>query len=1767
MADFVDTRPASEEACIYWTGNFCSATDYFAEEDITCYNDGNCDGFGTCRGCAKYDQGGLKIDESDGQGGETQTPINLQIFNIRARIQPCCHWDGPIVDFVKDNVSSEYFVTVLGVIGPVGEQTVQISGDNNSLAKLPQSASATARKEGSPDVTVSWTSRTDSELEGVTLSPPDTLEQDYQLFVSETSRKATPIFTDINSTPDESKSEQKTFCVLQEAAPWQAGLTEENPAAYGCNGAKPECPFYTGPEFTEVVDEKMDTGQPVTAKQIMELRFYSANWKSIADPRAVWEQRFEQADLWGWARDPDSERNYPGSGLVDEAGVPFMKKVTIQDFDSDVPIYSIGGPQLISGGTPVIGGPPSFPDAIRELFLLPSNVNVIWPANTTAEDPFIRKTFTPAEKFIYISVQIHSDQPSYAVNLTKHPQGGTSSENFIAGLKDINPKDVIAPVLTGMPELTFIVPLESGGSINKLNQIRIFLQAADGSGTFTTADVWIEHVFHHAHVAQTSFTDHYGQPVVDPWINHFTRISIEGETFDFTNNTSLKEVLWNTIASNGKKTLYAVETTKQITVGSSNTDISWESLACNTIALTFLDKNINRVFPWKAWNQNSKGESLFVQVDRSENDDLLDTELKLVPMQLAFVSTKGTAIPANVALFVPDLDNESVRPFNVDKDKLIVKYAYTEYKQGPIDNSDIPNLKFPADSTKVIDFMPYEVGIDGSSFEIDGTFLRVGDDKIYSCEDVLGDCYFEVSPENQQNAELVFKAGGVGEGDLKTQIELVNDCIDEFEAKHAGQLLEDGTPATWETVVEKLENIHFLEGDQEYVFIFNDKEGRPIGSKSIAFLTQSTVAQTRDVEIKYQWRARIREYVITDTTFFLARFAGPPRVHDTDLYVEYDPYCGDHHEGSLSSFNLGEDEHGALWYPYSRCLVPEYHPGDSGFFEPSLDYSETPVEGFGSGVRRNYWERMRVWDRFYPVHLGSNTLLAGCVWPTYDSTVGARPPWIFTGYTKIRSIHPLGPFASDRESLRISRHWRKKNLTVEEETVVQEPDGITVDLTDEFEDTLLDEDGNLEEGEDLQTPVWIHMNDGGLSVVSPAAENLVHPFTNLLIDRCGSYPYGEIFSDERLDLADVLEERDYTSSEDRSEDGTQIYDPDETTANEGSLATVIEEGNDIRWVFGQSGSNNISWAWLPPVPEPIRGIQKITGLFLSNPEKIIFKKNREPATYTTEGTHSLTYTAHQFEDDGSLASEASLQLDIGPVLHISQDDGSLFIPIGDPSPYDPLQHVNEDYEFVLHGPGGDGFGILADGQGLQRYELGGDKFATFAGVGVNLTFDINDLPHEVLDLRFIDRDVITTPYLDALDEFITDHEAGDQSVKTLEIDFKGHYFVENIEIVFFYGEDRDVPVIRVLGVQHGSSTEEQLAADTTYLSGDGIPPSSTKVSTFILDKRLSSLAIQFGARHAGKGFHIQDIKVFVRNHINRTENVFLFAPKVQVSTATPGTHRPSDLEVYFQRINLDFAENYGGISNSDPKYTSRRIKDIIPQFEFTDTEGGRFPYDNINFAEIEGYVEEQSGGRTISYINPQIETGCKGWTMSTTAHQDDPGGDLNHPNSFDGEFLEDRQEEIYNNAGSLLGDKTTVFNSFWHPAEIEFFADVGVDLNNYSWTLTMVSTLAPISRVFRHPNYGCGLVATSEDYDGNVHSVENWQAAGVYLYSCDPGYNYACNAVVMSKCFAFIFEEYGTSDYIDNNVQQRYTYTFAFDPRDATSWIDAGIINNDYTPR
>ncbi len=427
----------AENVCIYWetstanpdlenvglTGQ-CIANKYFDKVAISCYNDGQCDGSGTCLTCTAYDVGGLKFSHKDttqiytskflyvwnedqkkyvsvrnlNPGEESdlsaftfnltssqslgtfnysgmQVPMNLSIYNLRAKLQKCCNWSGPPVLFSKD----KYNNLIASVYGTLSYSTVYY---------LPKDS-----------------------------------EGNYIL---------------TNSNDIANKCQLGTL-----TDSWRKPMTVENPTAYGCNGSKAECPYYTGPKWTYCVDTKLATGDSISAAQIMELRYYSDDWANLPNASSEWHKRFKEPTIWAWSGefesiDPDAQPTTDDN--------PMVRKVHINTFDTSEPIINID--VAISASHGLVTKAPDgsieytdYPTLIKELNDVPTNIRVAWPKSTSSA-PFTFKTFRIGQNIIRVFVDTPYNSTIYSSNLTKNSQTDKTDSEYITYMQTSHPDDL-----------------------------------------------------------------------------------------------------------------------------------------------------------------------------------------------------------------------------------------------------------------------------------------------------------------------------------------------------------------------------------------------------------------------------------------------------------------------------------------------------------------------------------------------------------------------------------------------------------------------------------------------------------------------------------------------------------------------------------------------------------------------------------------------------------------------------------------------------------------------------------------------------------------------------------------------------------------------------------------------------------------------------------------------------------------------------------------------------------------------------------------------------------------------------------------------------------------------------------------------------------------------------------------------------------------------------------------------------------------------------
>ena len=1685
--------------CIYWDGRICTATSYFSAASISCYNGGKCNSDsspskpGTCLDCSRYDVGGLKLStvsytdasrekETSAPRKNDQTPMNVAIINMVAKIRKCCYWNGPSIQFKMSGT---------GVISPAL---------NQSNTKCTKGA---------------------------------------------------------------------------DAVPWQnpgSATNLKNISKFPCNGFKSSCPYYTGPKFEYLKDEKLEFGQKISAAQIMELRYYSRDWTKYANPRVEYEKAFSTPSIWAWAGGFD-DTSPTTKSIPKMVEVSLFKTVAVSGATSQGIIISspqsfssaltIGAPVFASKGTVVSSGPPAYPTLIKQLADDLNPFQIKWPLGTSAKKPFVFRTFRIGLNTIQIIVAHNSSFPLYAVNVTKFPQGSLTDEEFVSYMLEEHQDDIYTAEPSASFGTIFNIELLHNP---ELNEIKVYTsKESPVKGSMYTDTAYVKHMFYHGFVAQTSFEDKHGMPVVEPWIDRFLNWSAKAKIFNMSRNQAEpSEVLWDSMAYD-KKTIYEVEKILEEDIE------EWNEIQCNIVALTIKDLNINPVQAWKVSGSpaaaNNAGKKLGITLDRSSNPASQTDKATEVEMELVDKSPDGSRFPANIVFAKPKSGT-----YSLDKryDKFRVVIAYTEYKQGPIPEADRGFLKYPQDVNKYIPIMPYKVDFDSrdSSFEVSGLSLPIVDKNgevvkrlsVKDFESVIAQVEKAVY-ENEKIAIESFAEGGTREGEIENIGETYRRIEAEFNADNAELKFEDGTPLTLFNLCAKLENVGYYEGTQEYRVVFKDEEGRPIGIKRLYFLMQSAVPSCRDVEIYYQWTSK-RAYVdLRDHVSLLARDYNTMLRSDKTTDVIYTPDCGDHnvqdesqtfyeklvqenesilwtraYTGDLrAKFSYNKTYPGAMWYPYKACRMPRYREED-----PMAKHilCSQKVEGFGFGKRRAYWEATRGQDVWTTTRLGIQSIV-GCTWSWVEGDLQTVTNPVFAGFTRIRSGHLFGAYQTDREALRLSRHYIKRNLKVEKE-LVRTSEG-AYSLTSSASTLLFDENG---EPVDEEKPIWIHLTDGfGLTNrTSPLAE---HPFAHLLMDDSGSHAVTEQYQETRKSLKQVFESRELVKADDRNEGGALVFDPSVPKYQDQLDEDTVVLGKDVLWVYKDSDA---VWAWMEKGKDPDRAVSgsgRIGGVTLYQPSLAAWKKDLESATYTTEGEHDLVYTPPKFDEKtGDVSSNPQIKFAGGPPREIEWISGTLK---GAPSsagkdPYEVSNHNDSAFvQFAIFGKttSVSGTGFLADSTGRHIFENpDGDKVGTFRGVAINPNIVVSLLPYE-------EKNLVTPEKQKILDLRQNYKET------TFELSLKGYKAVSRATVEYKLGEEGGVayslPQLSIDGLTYGNSWVNNIGYFVAYPTNKN--PAAKSSQTINLTGRYKKIRLKVGPVPQRQAVWITDINITVREPVARTEKVKVYEQKLTISTGNNGNYKASDLYYFYGRTFTDFGlndVNYAEASTSGPvlqdlKWMNRSVRDVMVMYHFMDPTGTLFDYPNTKVSDIAN-IKEGVGG--AYYVDQALDIHTKGQTVVTSTHVSDPidakAANLSWSNTVakdevsqcpnaKSEKTLDRtlQECLYNEAASLLdGSTTSTYRSFWHPDEESFFTKEAGVKEMPSWTLELKSFISPFNRVMRHPGYGCSADYTNEYHDGRVHNIPAWRALGHLLYLGNVVFNFTCTAPIMNKVGLHIGEKF-----------------------------------------
>lgn len=198
-----------------------------------------------------------------------------------------------------------------------------------------------------------------------------------------------------------------------------------------CNGVRTDCDFYTGDEWEFATEENLDVGKQITADVLQEVRFRSDDWERFDNPAEEFESRFSTPFIWAFseyvdvAGTPDLEdmllyrpKVLFGRGTEDLSQFETieLEKVSISDFDN----FRLSKSRArIQPGSEVLNKDqaPDFPTLISSL-VAPSVARLKITHPRREDSPFIYRTWSPDKNKITLFGTATPEAKLFFVNET-----------------------------------------------------------------------------------------------------------------------------------------------------------------------------------------------------------------------------------------------------------------------------------------------------------------------------------------------------------------------------------------------------------------------------------------------------------------------------------------------------------------------------------------------------------------------------------------------------------------------------------------------------------------------------------------------------------------------------------------------------------------------------------------------------------------------------------------------------------------------------------------------------------------------------------------------------------------------------------------------------------------------------------------------------------------------------------------------------------------------------------------------------------------------------------------------------------------------------------------------------------------------------------------------------------------------------------------------------------------------------------------------------
>ena len=508
---------------------------------------------------------------------------------------------------------------------------------------------------------------------------------------------------------------------------------------------------------------------------------------------------------------------------------------------------------------------------------------------------------------------------------------------------------------------------------------------------------------------------------------------------------------------------------------------------------------------------------------------------------------------------------------------------------------------------------------------------------------------------------------------------------------------------------------------QDFVFVFKDSEGRPLGKKNVRFMVAYYNLACVSVEIFYAWRGTCTTYALFPDKFLItgdasgtASVAPKATINPDELTLGHlvanllgpapcatTPNCGDHEvlrlgphrkefetvvnvsegEGDdavtiqkavyptagqavggniVYSFAPGtqwQKKRGTLWYPYNVCEKPRYNTqvgGVGGGNESTELINSTtgnagvdtgtfgegtfsPGPGAQVGLADPTTETHHIQDEVAAKVLSVHSTLRACNSSyTYGNRVSTGSSATFTGYGRKRGEVDQFWYESAQWAPPPFGNFGRPVLMCEVATKIGDytpkPEAVAfrwMPMFPEREDMGATQGIFGERLESVVSRLTSTINPlGGTAETAPTAESTRYTHKALITNRGGGgieYPYAPYYP---------------------------TFLPD---------ALLGKEPNDQGVAPGSAaprGAITTAWAWRDadtPVLRAQGDTKAIIGMKFLLPDYFLDNRRMEVRLRPAEGNYQVTYQAPVYAEDGTVETNAFVQVGDGPVREIEID--------------------------------------------------------------------------------------------------------------------------------------------------------------------------------------------------------------------------------------------------------------------------------------------------------------------------------------------------------------------------------------------------------------------------------------------------------------------------------------------------------------------------------